>query len=198
MKSSTVILSVLVTLSLVISLTALLLVATQNNNSLTPNPPTPTLTITPTTPQYTTPTITDSPPSPTPTITPEPTPTTPPPQTELTLLYEEIDRVENNGITKVTLTIDLNYTSGPPITIKYSQFCLQLGVWRTLIYFGAGTVETQNSGSFTLDSSHKIQTFQLTFEFQTMGHNGMDPAKHWYQLYYDGPAVIEWKNQKYH
>jgi len=195
MKASMVILSALVTLSLVISFTALLLIVTQNNNNMPPNPPTPTIT---TTPQYTTPTITEPPPTPTPTITPEPTPTTPPPQTELTLLYEEIDRVITNDITKVTLTIVLNYTSGPPITINYSQFYLQLYVGRMIFYFNDGTAETKNRGSFTLEPSYKTQTFQLTFEFQTMGHNGMDPAGHIYQLAYNGSADIEWVNQKYH
>ena len=184
MKSLTAIFAVLIILSLVFSLTALLIV-TQNNNSLTPNPPTPTSTITP---EYTPPTITE---------TPQPTPT-PSFKTNITLTCTEKNREENNGQTKVTLTIDLTYNSGNTITIDYSEFCLGLYVGRFIYNIGVGTAEPQNSGSFTLGPAHSTHTFQLTFEeFPTETHNGMDGYRSThYQLEYSGRAVIQWTNPR--
>ena len=192
MKSSTGFLYVLVVLSLVFSLTSLIIV-TQNNHIFTPISSTPTPT---TNPDYTLPTITIST-LPTSVITPSPPPSPPPPKTELTLNYTETTRVEINDMTKVTLTIDLTYNSGPPITLKYSDFYLNLIVYRIYPKHWT-TAMPQNSGSFTLDSSHQTQTFQLTFEFSTKGFNGMDEVTAFYRLSYNGLAEIQWENQQDH
>jgi len=58
-----------------------------------------------------------------------------------------------------------------------------------------GTTTHKNSGSFTLGSTHKTQTFQLNFEFDTTGFNGMDTGATAYQLGYNGPATVQWTNQ---
>jgi hypothetical protein len=103
--------------------------------------------------------------------------------------------VENNGKTKVTLKIDTTYNSGDTITINYSQFYLKLYSWRMVVPIAGGTVAPQNSGSFTMGPSHKTQTFQLNFEFDTTTFNGMDEGKTAYQLGYNGPAIVQWTNQ---
>ncbi len=128
---------------------------------------------------------------------PQPTPTQPP-QTDLTLSYTETSRVENNGRTKITLTIDVKYISGSTTTIDYSQFYLGLYVGRHIYWLGYGTAEPQNSGSFTLGPLHQKQTFQLIFEFPTTHNNGMDGERSTvYQLGYNGAATIQWINQDY-
>jgi len=187
MKPSTVILYVAVTLSLILSLTTLIIV-TQNNNTFTPNSPT-------TTPEYTEPpTITSNPPTEPPTITSIPLSPSTQPETSLTVTYTETNREEDDGTTKVTLTVDVTYNNGNDITIKYSEFYLQLYTPRMIVYMAGGKVAPINSGSFNLDPSHKTQTFQLDFAFSTMGFNGMDAAPHVYQLAYSGPATVQWTN----
>lgn len=179
MKLSTVILYVTVALSLVFSLTALIIV-TQNNNTIqAPQPTTPT---------YTTPPI----------ITSTPQPTTNLPKTILTVTYTETSRTENIDKTKVTLTVDVTYKNGDSITIKYSQFYLQLYTSRNIFPWGVGTTAPKNSGSFTLGPSHKTQTIQLNFEFDTTCFNGMDYGlKTAYQLEYDGSATVQWEYRAY-
>jgi hypothetical protein len=188
MKPSTALLCSGVILSLIFSLTALIIV-TQNNGNLDLNSPNSPPSITPTTPEYTT-----KPP----TSTPKPTAT--PSETDLIISYKETNRVENNGKTKITLTVDVTYKSGDAVTIKYSQLYLQLYVWRDMLPFpfNRETVAPKNSGSFTLGPAQKTQTFQLNFEFNTTGFNGMDPAKNVYQLQYNGPATIQWTNQDFY
>ncbi|MCL2643700.1 MAG: hypothetical protein FWD52_09415 [Candidatus Bathyarchaeota archaeon] len=177
MKPSTVILYVAVALSLVFSLTALIIVA-QNNDIFTSNPPP----LTPTTPTYTAPTHT--------------TPTTTPPETVLAITYTETNRAENKGITKVTLTVDVTYKIGDPVTINYSEFYLRLYTGRNIFAWEVGTTTPKNSGSFTLGPSHKTQTFQLNFEFSTTCFNGMDyDCTTLYQLKYNGPATAQWAKE---
>jgi hypothetical protein len=174
MKPSTALLCSGVILSLIFSLTALIIVA-QNNNPFPDSPNTP--------PEYTRPTTIP---------TSKPTPT--PPITDLTITQTETNRVENNGRTKVTITIDVTYNDGATIPIEYSDFYLQLAVERTTILMGRGTTAPQNSGSFTIGPAHKTQTFQLNFEFNTTDFNGMDTGGMCYHLEYNGPATIQWTN----
>jgi len=100
--------------------------------------------------------------------------------------------VENNGRTKVTLSVDVSYDRGDSITIKYSQFCLHLYVWRMIIPMNVGNAEPQNSGQFILGPSHPTQTFELNFEFSTTGFNGMDERRTVYNMGYTGPAEVQW------
>ena len=179
MKLLTVVLCVLVVLSFVFSFVALLIV-TQNNGVFTPNSPT----MEPTTPTYTAPPIMST-----------PSPTLTPPETDLTITYTEINRVKNDVRTDVTLTIEITFNSGKPINIDYSQFYLSLYAERIIISVHAGTSSPKNSGSFTLSSSHKTQTFQLDFSFGTNSFNGMDTVLTSYMLSYDGPATVQWTNQ---
>jgi|GEM_PF-2020356 len=181
MKPSTIILYVLVTLSLIFSLTALLLVVSQNGDIFVPDSSFISPTIVPTMPENTVPQF-----------TPPLQPTQTPGSTHLTINYTEINRVENKGRTKVTLSIDVTYDSGDPITIDYSHFCLHLYVWRMIAPMNVGTAEPQNSGRFTLGSSHSTQTFQLDFEFSTTEFNGMDEGRTIYNMGYTGPAEVQW------
>ena len=182
MKPSIAGLYILVTLSLAVSLTTLLIV-TQNNDNFTSNQP------------VTTPNLTTTPPY-MPPITNEPQPTSTSPQTSLTLTYTETNRVENNGVTKVTLTVDITYNNGDAITVNYSQLYLKLYIGRNIMYMPGGITEPKNSGSFNIGSSHRTQTFQLNFEFSTTLFNGMDTGGVYYELQYNGPATIQWTNQK--
>jgi hypothetical protein len=186
MKPSTALLCSGVILSLILSLTALIIV-TQNNGNLAPNFPDTTPIIPPATPEYTTPTIT---------FTPQPTPT--PPITDLTITHTETSREEKDGTTKITLTIDVTYNDGANIPIDYSDFYLQLAVGRMTVLMSRGTAAPQNSGSFTIGPAHKTQTFQLNFEFNTTDFNGMDIAKMYYYLEYNGSATIQWTNHGWH
>jgi len=183
MKRSAIILYVTVALSLIFSLTALIIATQNNNNVFVPNSPTNTP-YTPE-PQYTEPT----------TSTAQPTAT--PSETNITINYTETNREENNGMTKVTLTVDITYENGDPVTINYSQLHLELYVGRNVLLMPIGTAAPNNSGSFTLEPTHKTQTLQLNFEFSTISFNGMDYAGTIYQLGYNGSATVQWENREY-
>ena len=115
MKTSVVILYVLVSLSLVFSLTALIIVA--GNNFFTPSGPSDTQTYT-TTPQ---PTSTN-------TITPTPTPTSTTALNEVTFNYSVSS--QNKDI----FIVSLEYQGESNITINYSQFLLASIRWKNDLY----------------------------------------------------------------
>lgn len=188
MKSSIAVLYILVSLCLVFSLTALLIVANDHGYFEPINP-----------------TNTPAPyaPAPSTTYSAEPTPiqeSTPPPSpanTVLTINYEETSREENNDWAKITLTVTATYQSGDQITIDYSQFYLNLYVFR-LYPLSDGTTNYPNTGTITLGPHHTTQTFKLTYEYGTTGFNGMDPSRVYYQLACHSTATIDWANQDYH
>jgi hypothetical protein len=185
MKHSAIILYVGVTLSLILSLTALIIVI-QNTNFLSQTPPPNT----------------ESPPAYPSTAYPSTAteiPTTPtPPATKLTINYTETNRVRNKDTTKVTLTIDATYDSGSEVTIDYSQLYLTLYAGRMTVWMNVGTDGHQNSGNFNIGPSHSTQTFQLNFEFPTTSFNGMDEVGTYYRLSYNGAATIQWTNQDFY
>jgi len=196
MKSSTAIFAVLVTLSFLFSLTALLIV-TQNSNMFA-NSPTST---TPTTPEYAAPPITNRP-TPINTTTPAPTPTPAPPQ--ITFIYTEKSRVDNNnGITKLTLTIDIKTSSEGPLTVKYSDFYLQTAIGKQAKYvmteyIPLGIVTPQNSGNFVLGWSYSTQIFELTFELPSTTEYDGESYFTSYRLEYSGSADVPWPDQNYY
>ena len=182
MKPSTAILYVIVTLSFVFSLVALLIVA-QNSDISVPTSPTAPPEWTNTMPTYTPPDV--SPPK----------PTTSPFDTVLVVKYTETNRVESDGKTKVTIAVDVTYKSGDAISIKYSDLYLHLYMSRSIYYVTMGTAAPKNSGSFTMSSSHRAQTIQLSFEFVTQFDNGVDSGTALYQLEYNGDATIQWSSR---
>jgi hypothetical protein len=123
-------------------------------------------------------------------------PTATPANTVLIVKYTETSRTESNGKTKVTLTVDVTYESGGSVTVKYSDFYLQLYTGRNIYDWGVGTAAPKNSGSFTVSSTHKTQTFQINFEFDTTCFNGMDyGCPTLYQLGYNGVATVQWPSR---
>jgi hypothetical protein len=180
MKTSIVVLYVMVSLSLALSLTAVILIATDNNSlapSLGPES-------TPDSIYTAQPTKT---PSPTNKLTPVPTAS----NVEVTVSYVESSRQEvTSDTTKVTLTVTATIDQGDTITINYSQFRLQLYTTRMIVLVIRGTVDPQNSGSVTLSPSKPTQDFQLIFEFPTTSFNGMDEGYTCYEFQYTGPATI--------
>ena len=89
-------------LSFAFSLTALLIVSQNSSVSVPASPNTP--------PEWT-----NTMPTYTPPITSSPKPTATPSDTVLAVKYTEINRAENNGKTKVTIAVDVTYTSGADI-----------------------------------------------------------------------------------
>jgi hypothetical protein len=181
MKPSTAVLYVMVTLSLLFSLTALIIVA-GNNNMLAPI--SPSNTPNPTNAQTTVPAVT-----PLPLITnpPEstPIPVWVPNDSDLTFSYETSDRQNlNNGQTQVTITIYIQYYGKVETTINYSQFYLYTYSPRMTVPMNQGTANPQSTGSVTVGPAHTTETIQLTFEFRTKDFNGMDVVNTAYQLKY--------------
>jgi hypothetical protein len=188
MKTSLLILYILVVLSLVLSVTAVVLLVTKNSdNTLGPE-------------ATSTPAPTTSPAaSGTPSTTNTPTPTvSPSSDASLSLSYSEASRQSEGSNTKVVLSVNITYQKGGAVTLSYSQFYLQLYAPRMVVLMYVGTVNPQNSGTFTLGPSHSTEVFQLTFEFPTESFNGMDTATTGYELQYNGTATINWTNQSYH
>ncbi|MGD6810399.1 MAG: hypothetical protein ACQCN3_11935 [Candidatus Bathyarchaeia archaeon] len=177
MKTSTAILYIMVTLSLLFSLTALIIVAGNNNlpnNPSITNKPTSTQTAAPLIP----PTITNPPAS---TLIPVWVPS----GSDLTFSYETSNRQNlNNGQTQVTLTIYIQYYGKVETKIDYSQFYLYTYSPRMTVPMNQGTANPQNTGTATLDPTHTTETIQLTFEFRTLDFNGMDVVGTAYQLKY--------------
>jgi hypothetical protein len=187
MQKSIIVLYVLVLLSLIFSLATFLILA--HSNFFAPANP-----INSPTPYGTSPPITNNP---TPPITIKPTST--PTPTSFTVSYIETNRESVAGDrTKVALTVNIGYRGGNSVTIDYSQFYLQLYAPRMTIFMYEGTVAPQNSGSFSIGASHQTASFQLTFSYPSGTFNGMDPAKTYYQLKYNGTATVQWLNQDYH
>ena len=92
----------------------------------------------------------------------------------------------NNVNTKVTYTITAINPQGNEFTINYSDFYLQLSVYRMFKKMNEGTVRPQNSGTLTLNPSHSPENFTLTFMFPATTFNGMDYAATQYSLQYNG------------
>lgn len=183
MKPSIAVLYILVSLCLAVSLVTFFIVAgdhgffAPNNPAITPTPyaSAPPVSYNPT-PQTT------NPPNQAPTISPE---------SDLTFTYTYNGKEDlADGISRVSYTITAETQANTPVTIKYSDFHLQLTVWRMLIQMDAGTVTPQNSGTVTLNSSHMTESFELTFEFPTRSSNGMDQATNQFNLCYNGSAIL--------
>jgi hypothetical protein len=166
----------MVTLSLVFSITAFVLVA-QNNEFLMPNyqqkptaqPPTNS-------PTY-------------PPIVTTPTPTA----LQADIIVDVVDRktesITNDQI-RVTYTVSATYNSGLATTIHYSDFGLDLRVMRMTWVQSAGNADLKNSGAVTISSTHTTETFQLVFEHPRLVSNGMDDTSVvGYILYYKGVIV---------
>lgn len=170
MKTSMIVLYVLVSLCLVFSFTALI-VATRNGSLF------------PSTASNTTSSVT---PQPTSTGTQTPTPTNLP--GELKLNVKESSRIEN-GLNKIVYSVTLENQGPNNITVNYSQFYLQLYVSRAIYVLERGTVSPQNSGSITLQP-HSTSNIQLIFQFATTVSNGMDYVKPTYALQFSGNAII--------
>jgi len=66
---------------------------------------------------------------------------------------------------------------------------------RNIYLVGMGTAAPKNSGSLTVSSSHKTQTIQLNFEFDTKFDNGVESGAALYQLEYNGGATVQWPNR---
>ena len=181
MKTSMVVLFVLVSLSLVLSLISVVILY-ENNFGFRGNQNTPTPTSTPT--------ITN-----TPTTTPFATSTpraTANPNTVLDVNYTETCRQIVGNDTTVTLTVNATYISGSDIQLSYSQFYLGLYAPRFIAQIPAGTTYPLNNGTFAVGISHQTQIFQLNFEFGSSSFNGMDNVGTFYNLEFSGTAVINW------
>ena len=129
---------------------------------------------------------------------PDTSPSNASPNSVIVVSYAEDNRQElSNGKTKVTLTVNAEYKEGADVTLNFSQFYLALYLFRFLpLYDGASY--PQNNGSITIGASYPTAVFQLIFDFPTSGFNGMDPAKTYYQLQYNGSATINWTNTDYY
>jgi hypothetical protein len=74
----------------------------------------------------------------------------------LTLTYFD------NGQTPAVFTVTLQYQGKKDITLNYSQFGLDLSAYRMGILMYTGSARAQSSGSVTLGPSHQTETIQLT------------------------------------
>jgi hypothetical protein len=166
MKTTTIVLLVLVSLSLVFSLTSLIIVESQNGFRFSGSTP----------------------------VRNVPT-TTPIPSNRLSISYNESSKEEIGSSTFVTLTLNATYINGSDITLSDSQFYLGLYVYRMTFRMPQNTVSPINNGTFTLGLSHTTQIFELSFEFPTISFNGMDNTGTRYDLGYSGPAYVYWVNQ---
>jgi hypothetical protein len=189
MKPSIAILYVLVSLCLAISITTLAIVAT-DHGFLAPakptNMPTPNPTLSFSTPPSTTP------PTPTSTDAPIPSPTPFSSTDGLTLTYKPPTKEDlPTGVSKVNYTITATYAGNGEVTINYSDFFLELSVWRMVYQFNEGTTPPQNSGTITLNPSHPLQTFELHFVISTKTSNGMDDVTTQYGLNFKGAATLQ-------
>lgn len=174
MKTSTVILTVMVTVSLVFSVAAFLVVANMSG-LFAPNNPSNT-------------------PTPFPTASPTPMP----PKSNISIAYTETVRESlNDTTTRVTLTVNAEYLNGSKVSIDYSQFYIDLTVFRT-VALTKGEVYPVNGGAFTLGASHPTQAFQLNFEFPTKTDDGTGLTQTFYALRYNGNAEVDWLNPEYH
>jgi hypothetical protein len=172
-----------VVLGLVFSFVALFTVFPNIDRSVS-NSPATSPTAKPTIPENTIPSNTSTPTVSPNTGTPQPSLTLP--ESVCTLSYTETSHVEKDGITKITLTIDVAYISGGYTLVDNSMFYLQLST---------GSTSPKNSVSFMLGTSHPSETFQLNFEFPTTSSNGTVEDKTSYQLKYRGPTTVQWINQ---
>jgi hypothetical protein len=202
MKLSIVILYVLVSLCLVFSLTALLIVANDHgiftpHGSLSSPSASPTVSATPTRAINTpTPVII---PKPTLPHTPKPTSTVTLPPNQLTISYSEASREYiGEDKVKVNVTVTASYPSDQILSIRYSEFYVELASFRITIPFGAGTAAPKNSGVLTLGSGHTTESFPLIFEFERTNFNGMDNGTVMYQLYYNGTATVNWADHHWY
>jgi hypothetical protein len=123
---------------------------------------------------------------------------TEPPSATLVIGYNESSREYIGDNTKVTLMVNVTYTSGSNININYSQFYLQLYAPRMGAFLAQGTTNALNSGSFTIGASHTSQLFELQFIYPTGTFNGMDNAATLYSLQYNGTALASWLNQGFY
>lgn len=177
MKSSTVVLFIMVTLSLVFSLTALLIIA-NDHGFFTPSYPS-----TSTAPNQ---------------ATQPPTHNTPKPTTILSNAQLTIQTTQTpkenlkNDISKVNYTITLTYQKGNALTIDYNDFYLELSITRTALLVPGGTTQPQNSGTIALSPSHPTETFLIQFQFPTTQFNGMDTGTVYYTLKYNGSGTVQW------
>ena len=122
-----------------------------------------------------------------------PTPT-PIPPSKLSISYYESNREEIGGSTKVTIHVNATFINGTDVNFDYSQFYLGLYAPRVPLDMPAGSVYPLNNGTFELGFSHMTETFQLNFEFSTSSFNGMDNSVTHYKLEYNGSAPINWIN----
>jgi hypothetical protein len=166
MKTTTIILFVMVSLSLVFSLVSFLIVVENHlgfgfsgtGNTQKTNAPSPT----------------------------------PIPSSSVSISYNESSREEISALTKVTLTVNITYVNGADLHLRYSQFYLKLYAQRLFLHIPAGEVYPLNNGTFTLGVSHRTEIFQLVFKFPTISFNNMDDVRTLYQLAYNGPPYISW------
>jgi hypothetical protein len=113
----------------------------------------------------------------------------------ISIIYAESSREEVSNDYRVTLNVNTTYINGNEITIDYSQFYLRLYAQRFIAQIPAGTAYPLNNGTFTIGASHETQTFQLTFEFPVNSFNGMDNTGTQYNLEYNGTATAHFANQ---
>ena len=139
-----------------------------------------------------------------PQILSKPTPTSRP-QNTVDISYSELSReaiVGNN--TRLILSVNLTYVQGDTVTLNYTQFALRVFVPRGgIIPAGEGGMllaltNPIENGSATVGKADMATTFQLKFEFPTYGGNFDNPEVHFsgYQLEYTGgQATVQWANQ---
>jgi hypothetical protein len=158
MKTSMVVLYVLVSLSLLFSLTALTIVAGDSflfpfnfwsdlADSVTQAAETPLFVPAPT-----------------------PAPTYATAIDNLTYSYQVLNQ---NNYTHV-FTINLKYQGQKELTLNYSQFSLALTAYRNIFVWYRDSALPENSGVVTLSPSHQTETIQLTFNYEQYFFNGMD------------------------
>lgn len=187
MKPSIAVLYVLVSLCLAISITTLAIVVADHGFQAS-TPPTGTPTPNPNLSFSTSPSTTPQ----TPINTDQPLPTSYPSTDGLTLRYQSPTKEDlPSGISRVNYTITATYNGDGEVTMNYSDFFLELSVWRMVYQMNEGTTSPQNSGTITLNPSHPAQTFELHFVISTKTSNGMDDVTTQYGLKFKGAATLQ-------
>ena len=118
---------------------------------------------------------TQSNPTPTKTIKRNPTPTATPPRTgttpdhDITITYSETSRrTIGNNMTKVIVSIHLQYGSGDSVTINYNKFILSIQAPRNeIIQQKAAEAHPLKADSVTVNNGNRNADFQLTDRFAT-------------------------------